>query len=306
MEKLLLKRLINILLLLLVLFTAQPAESIGLSQLKSAVDWSCINFKIVGLCFKSTPPYVGLKIRYWEPALLIETVKNPGDSVVEGMGTVVSSLTKQASKSLLNGITGLNLSVSSGSSSSSLSHTNMQFNEVHVYSFPFIDVFASLLSMECSTVVPPIGFVNYLSELDSLEWRVGIFETLSPKSMLSASLGPICSGINKYSGGLCMGLWGPVYPRRGFITHQSEVVGSAADAYRAVSIAGTKGFSSHIVPSPLLFTPSQSKDKLQLIYPTSSGCINIGENPLFWESGKTSINGKYVWVYWRHRDCCIY
>ena len=105
---------------------------------------------------------------------------------------------------------------------------------------------------------------------------------------------------------LCMGFWGATYPRRGFITHQSQVVASAAAAVRAVSIAGLLGSGSHVVLGPIGFIPSFENDKLELIYPNPSGCIKIGQNPISWESGKLSFSGNYLWVYWRRRICCIY
>lgn len=299
------KRVFKLISLFLFLLTSS-VDAMSLLSLQGAVDWSCIGFEVIGVCTKPTPPYIGIKVRYWEPVLIIETVKNPGDFVIEELGAVVSGVTKEASKNLLAGSIGLSISVSSGSSSQSLTGSNLQFNEVHVYGFPFVDIFSSLLSSECDPTGTFVSPVKYLTELDSFEWRFGLVEALSPKSMLSSFLGIICSGIQEHSGGLCMGSWGPVYPRRGFFTHQSEVVASAAAAIRAVSIAGLQDFSPHVILSPLGFIPDLDKDKLQLIYPVSSGCIKIGLNPLLWEGGKTSFNGKYVWVYWRHRTCCIY
>ena len=63
---------------------------------------------------------------------------------------------------------------------------------------------------------------------------------------------------------------------------------------------------AHIVLESIGFMPSFESDRLELIYPVPSGPISIGENPALWESGKISYNGKYLWVYWRRRICCIY
>jgi len=281
-------------------------EASSLTALQNAVDWSCINFEIVGICHKPEPPYVGIKIRYWEAALLIETVKAPGDTIIDGLGTVISKMAKEASKTLISGVGSQTITVTSGSSSQVLTQTNLRFSEVHVYASPFPTLVSDFLDLNCGVGTPPLPFIKYISELDSVEWRVGILEAISPKSIASAALGPICSAVGKYSGGLCMGFWGPVYPRRGFFIHQSEVVASAALAFRAANIASLDDFTPHIVLAPIGFIPSSDKDKLQLIYPTPSGCIRIGENPAFWEGGKTSFEGKYMWIYWRHRECCIF
>ncbi|MBF0217715.1 MAG: TraU family protein, partial [Candidatus Omnitrophica bacterium] len=55
----------------------------------------------------------------------------------------------------------------------------------------------------------------------------------------------------------------------------------------------------------LSFSPDFMVAKLQLAYPVVSGCVKIGDNPMLWESGLTSFNGKYLWIYWRKRECCI-
>lgn len=278
----------------------------GLNAIDKAIDWSCINTTILGPCFKPTPPYIGVKVRYWEPALLVETVKKPGDSTIDEFGKVIGPIVSNLSKDLFQNFVGLSIPLTSGSLSNVTDNTNLKFNEVHVYSFPFTNEFDSLTAYDCPGGQDIGGGIKYLSELDAVEWRIGLFEALNPKAVLSASLGPICAFTSGKSQGLCMGSWGPVYPRRGFFTHQSEVVGSAADVFRAVSIASIEGFSSHIVNSPIGFIPDPDMDKLQLIFPFPSGCIRIGENPFLWESNKTSVDGKYAWVYWRHRECCIW
>ena len=95
------------------------------------------------------------------------------------------------------------------------------------------------------------------------------------------------------------------YPRRGFLTHQSDAVGSAAAVVRGVSIASVLGSTGHIVLEGIGFEPSFMNDKLELIYPKQSGGIKIGQNPLTWESATLSPTGKYLWVYWRMRICCV-
>ncbi|MDP2379539.1 MAG: TraU family protein, partial [Pseudohongiella sp.] len=207
---------------------------------------------------------------------------------------------------LMSGVIGLTVPVSSGSNSGKLSGSNLQFNEVHVYEFPFRDQIMSFIDMQCPDKLPTGSFIKYLSELDSLEWRIGAVEALHPKSIASAASGLTCAATGAFLDDLCMGFWGATYPRRGFITHQSEVVGSAVAVVRAVSISGLLGSTAHVVLESVGFLPSFESDKLELIYPNPSGCIKIGQNPVTWESGKLSSSGKYLWVYWRRRICCIY
>lgn len=283
----------------------QPVYALEMSDIFGLLNLNCIDLRIIGTCV-NPPGIIGLVIMYWEPALLIETVKRPGDTVIEPLGPVVSSLIGKEIKNLTSVSLGLNLPVSSGSTSSRLSGSNLQFNETHVYAFPFRDEVMSFIDMQCPDKLPTGLFVKYVSEADALEWRIGAQEALHPKSLASAASGLTCAATGAFLGDLCMGFWGPTYPRRGFITHQSEVVGSAAAAVRSVSITSFLGSTSHIVLETTGFIPSFESDKLELIYPNQSGCIRIGENPLLWEAGKTSKDGKYLWVYWRRRICCIF
>jgi len=291
--------------LLLLFLLSGKSFALEISDIAGLVSWNCIDLRVIGVCVK--PPGIpGIVIMYWEPALLVETVKRPGDTVIESLKSVIADSAGQVAKSLMSGMTQLTVPVSSGSSSAKLSGTNLQFNEAHVYEFPLREEIMSFIDTECPDELSTGSFVKYLSELDSLEWRVGTMEVKHPKSMASAASGLTCSVTGAFLDDLCMGFWGPTYPRRGFITHQSEVVGSAVAAVRAVSIASLLGSTAHIVLENTGFVPSFESDKLELISPAQSGCIKIGQNPLSWESGKLSTSGKYLWVYWRRRICCVY
>ena len=292
-------------LILFLVFSLGKAFALETTDILGMVDLNCIDLRVIGVCMK--PPGIpGIIIMYWEPALLIETVKRPGDTVIDSLKPVIADLAAQGTKSLMSGLTGLPIAVSSGTGSSKVSGTNLQFNEVHVYEFPFRDEIMSFIDMQCPDKLPTGSFIKYLSELDSTEWRIGAIEALHPKSIASAASGLICAATGAFLDDLCMGFWGATYPRRGFVTHQSEVVGSAIAAIRAVSIASLLGSTSHIVLETTGFIPSFDSDKLELIYPNPSGCIKIGQHPATWESGKLSATGKYLWVYWRRRICCIY
>ena len=290
---------------LFLLFFTGKASAIETTDILGMVNLNCIDLRVIGVCVK--PPGIpGIIIIYWEPTLLIETVKRPGDTVIESLKPVIADFAAQGAKNLMSGVIGLAVPVSSGSNSGKLSGSNLQFSEAHVYEFPFRDQIMSFIDMQCPDKLPTGSFIKYLSELDSLEWRIGAVEALHPKSIASAASGLTCAATGAFLDDLCMGFWGATYPRRGFITHQSEVVGSAVAVVRAVSISGLLGSTAHVVLESVGFLPSFESDKLELIYPNPSGCIKIGQNPVTWESGKLSSSGKYLWVYWRRRICCIY
>jgi len=279
--------------------------ALELSDIPLLLDWRCLDLKILGPCVRPSG-VTGIIVMYWEPVLLIETVKRPGDTIIGSMMPVISEITKDVADNLSAQITGLGNVASSGSSYSNISQANLQFNEVHVYEFPFRDEIMAFIDVQCPDKLPTGSFIKYLSELDFMEWRTGALEAVNPKTIASISAAPLCGVTGPVTGDLCMGSWGATYPRTGFLTHQSEVVGSAACAIRAVSISGLLGSMGHVVLEETGFAPSFEGDKLELIYPVVSGPIAIGENPIFWESGKLSQNGKYLWVYWRRRICCVF
>ena len=96
--------------------------ALELSDIPFLLDWNCLDFRVIGLCVN---PFgiTGVVVMYWEPALLIETVKRPGDSVIGSLIPVISGLTKDIAGNLSSQVTSLAVPVSSGSISSNISQT---------------------------------------------------------------------------------------------------------------------------------------------------------------------------------------
>ena len=283
--------------LFFVLFIGQA----GATEVPFDVIWNpsqfldCVKFEIAGLCVKGHPPRVGLKIKVWRPELLVETVKNPGESVVPFVGETVSSIAQQSLKSLIG------TTITSGSQETT--QAKLQFNEVHVYDFPLKNLlglfYGGLWCMGSFSDWGALGFFKYFSELDFMEWRFGTMESIIHLPKIITNIACV-SPVNPPT---CMRYWGPIYPRTGFLTHQSEVVGSAGDVFRAVSNASLISFN-HVKIFPLTWSAGRD-DKVMMLFPKPSGCLTIGTNPLSWEGGRTSPTGEYLWMYWRRVSCCI-
>lgn len=292
----------------------QAKASMNPLALAGLANTSCIHFHIKGICIKwhHGHPKIGLKIEMWKPILLVETVKKPFDSVLPLIGSLSSLVPSKIA--------------SSGSIKSS-GDEYMQFNEVHIMSFPFsafLSLVGNIVPMWCGGLTAPFPTLYYVSELDFINWRQSA-DALTIKKLLSTfaqafqvcaieSLGHDVAGQlselhiklphipGLYFGNFCMGNWGPTYPRIGWVNNESEVVGSAADAFRA-SFWDSDLTQPKIRFLPLPFTPS-TDDELQEALPHKTGCIKIGQNPATWEWGKLSPNGKYLWIYWKHFVCC--
>ncbi len=277
------------------------AES--LAVLAGRADTHCIDASSTGqVCRRASPPYVGIKMRYWQPVLLVETVKRPGDTVVNEFRSYVGQSLRQAVAAAMHVEPEL---VDSGSSGS-IDTTFVQMNDVHVFGFPFSDIFSGGVEPVCEGPPDFTGIVSYLTELDAVEWRTMKNEKNHWGALITNRVMPRCDGSDLSISGLCMGVWGALYPRGGFVSGYSPAVGSAAAAFRAVSIAADPVISLHRRLIPIQFSPNILWDRMQMVYPGRSGCLEIGEDPRYWEDGKVSSDGKYAWIYWRKKECCLF
>ena len=271
-------------------------------ELSAMADFRCVQAKPVGVCPKANrEPPIGVKVRFWQPEVFMETVKMPGDYVITEYGVTLGSLAKTTIKTELEVTTHIKpLTVTSGSSFNSLSTSNLQFNEVHLYDFPSDGVFGVL----CSDVPNATMGIRYLSEGDSITWRRGDIEKDLPQSLVAENIGAQCNNLALgATAGQCMKSWGPLYPREGFVVTPSGLVSSIVDALRAVSIASNP--FPHLVEAPLDFQPNIVIDKIQMVYPVKTSCFSIGQNPSQWETDKQSKDGHYVWIFWHQRECCM-
>jgi hypothetical protein len=267
----------------------------SMAMLMAKADWSCVNFSVIGACRRNTLPYVGVKVRYWQPVLMVETVKHPGQSGIIEYRPMVASLA------------GRSVNKNEWAGASSQADTgSLQMNEAHVFGFPLSDAFSMAIEAPCEGM-PDLGAaVSYLSEQDHDEWRMACSEKNNPLAKMAETRGPLCARYGHMLPGLCVGTWGALHPRTGFVTHASEVVASAMAAFRAVDVAALKPQMPRRVISPVLFWPSVRHDRMQLVSPVAGRCISIGENPRFWENGKRSRDGWYVWIFWRKKECCLF
>lgn len=271
-------------------------------ELSTMADVNCFDVQFLGPCPRpNREPPVGVKIKFWQPEVFMETVKMPGDYTVVPYGVMVKSLAKQTSQTELETIANIHpLTVTSGSSSHSLSGSHLQFNEVHLYDVPSDLAFDEL----CSDAPNAMMGIRYLSEVDSVAWRRADLEKQLLQSLVASRIGAQCYHLALgQTPAQCMKSWGPLYPRQGFLVTPSEPVGSIVDSLRAVSIAANP-WPAHMVESPLDFQPQIPIDKVQMVYPVRTKCFSIGQNPAEWEQGKQSKDGHYVWIFWHRRQCC--
>lgn len=263
--------------------------------LAARADWACVEFKTLGPCYRKTPPYVGVKVRYRQPVLLVETLKTPGDTLINELRGLVGAPFKNITRQAMKQRTGFDVDPSAGGGGNA-DTTTLSMNEAHVFQFPLTDVFSTLVVAPCEGAPDLAGPVGYMSELDAREWRTGEMEQR------------LCGDQNGVwpLPGTWLGSWGPIYPRTGWSLGTTPPVASALSAYRAVDISSIKPQLPRVVLSKVLFIPDLFWDRMQLVYPSKGKCIRIGADARFWENGKTSADGKYAWIFWRKKECCLF
>ncbi len=276
------------------------AES--LMALTGRADWGCVHLEPTGqACVRATPPYEGVMMRFWQPVLLVETVKRPGDTAINEFRSLVGSALERTAAAAMGATTAGMDSGSAGSSDT----TAVQMNDVHVFGFPFSDTFSQMIEPVCEGAPDLSSSVSYLSEMDAVEWRTLKNESRHPLSLMSAAMAPCCDTAGAVTPPMCVGVWGPMYPRGGFVAGYHPAVGSALMAYRGVDIASISPLSVfHQRMVPLMFVPDMFWDRMQMVYPAATRCLRIGEDPRLWDQDRVSADGKYVWIFWRKKECC--
>jgi hypothetical protein len=179
--------------------------------------------------------------------------------------------------------------VPGGGALGNLGEWNLQYSESHIVEYPI------QLAMALHAIpLPPqywcldqmqYGFgltINYLSEHDGGAWRTNTL----PEEF-----------------GSRIGVWAPLAPRNGFCIHYSPAVASGVFGYRGAHIAWIPGL--HVVLKPLWFALDPGDDRMQLAIPVVKECLEIGSNPLLWDHGNVSLDGKYLWLYWHRVRCCV-
>lgn len=184
-----------------------------------------------------------------------------------------------------------------------------------------------------SSYVPWGLYAAYLSEWDSPSWRQGSGGIMSGiRQMIGAVGHPICA-LGAYAAEIadisfiqttaqdflgCVGTWGTLEPKTGFVYNKDRAVAAAMAGYRGHNIAVS-----------LRSIKPNTKDiqQFNLDFPHRTGCYNIGTPDPTWTSELSlnpvsSITGAvgiakqgaeattvkdegYVFTYWKKTACCI-
>ena len=248
-------------------------------------------------------PTPGIRINFWRPERMIDTVENPG--CLTALGIDVMNEAGRGHGSSSGGAIGLNERV---------------FAQTHYYKWPVWAVLDLFTDVPCMSET---GFdVAYMSEIDPTYQNAVLGLLVYPETVLFANPAAIMSCIADAAVATvgrrtidpmfwCMGSWGPVYPLGGRSSNDSHVVANMHIAAKGLYRMGRLGLlrvsdRSGCSDSPPLIW-EKDKFKLHMMRPTKQEtCVNIGQAGLLWAGGKGRPHKtNYTWQVFEKVYCCV-
>lgn len=260
------------------------------------------------ICVCPMPPpifvRIGIPLTFWEPARIVETVKDP--FCFPSLGT---------------GLSGNVLLAGSGKGARSKAETSQHFQQAHWFIMPawaMLELFVDFICLEAS------GFdLAYMTEIDPL-WQDDLLAfIIQPESLLFANpyaqLACIADSVSSQIGlplaplFWCMGSWGSAYPLTGHISEEESLEANAGIAARMIYklsrellICDTGLWKCGCIPLPIWVKWNY---RLQIAKPVRGLLCNpVGRSSLIWGALKDPpYSGEnFLWIVFRWRNCCAW
>lgn len=264
----------------------------------------CVCFDNLGV------PEPGLTVGYWEPARLVETVRQPGCSPS------------------LNGIVlpGFNPIRQGGEGNPDGSVTELNFHHYHYFAFPLLSMLDLFMPAKCFSDGMLDFDLMYLSEVDPTWNNPSLAFFANPESAAAANIAaqaacPIdaVAATAKASNDFmwwCAGAWGAMYPLSGFNDSRHFTTSTSLSSTRAINALHRRGLAVRTMGDDAMceervFEPFMPKTqyRLGMFYPVAQGNSNnhIGESAMTWGWGRMipGVSGDALYVVWRWNDCCM-
>jgi hypothetical protein len=263
-------------------FGLPASQQIDSDAFIGSINQGCTSFKIVGSCASQVCPDCQV-VDYYQPIYAVSVVKIPGDRLL-GDGVFGDFMAPGAIPSVLSFFdTGRLIGGGGADNSMHDGKTSMHFNEVRVYSLPPQE------NAVCGLCSSPQAFMvlHYSSDPDEL-WRLAEENAIEiPDLPGLVGLGPL-------------GVWQPLTPLGGHAVHGSPVVAAAIAAARGVWVTSVP----QIPPRPVIL-PGEPASCFQPAWPLKYPCFPVGMPPTVWDIGHVSLQGKFLYIFWTRRTCCL-
>lgn len=263
------------------------------------------------LCFDNLGiPEPGFTVGMWEPARIVETVRQAGCSPS------------------LNGVQlpGFNPVRRGGEGNLENSVSEISFFHYHYFSFPLLAMLELFMPTKCFSDGMIDFDLLYLSEVDPTWNNSSLAFYVNPESSAAANIAAqaactvdAVSSTARQSNDLmwwCAGSWGLMYPLSGHYTARDFLSGTSLLATRAVNALHRRGLAVQTMGKDAMcdkrvIQPFMKKTQYRtgLFYPVAQGnrVNHIGESALRWGAGKRpfGMGDDAVYVLWRWNDCCL-
>lgn len=248
-------------------------------------------------------PYLGLGISFWEPADLIEVVRDP-----------------YCSPALGTSFQGLDDGYHGGTNSQKV-EAPFTFKQVHWVKFPLFAILGLLADVKCLTK----GGFDYavMSELDPTHNDSTLAALMDPRAFLfanpafdfscatrSAAVQAPVGNIVEAVDSLFWCSWGSIYPLTGDRSSAFDLESSAAIGAKMLYKMTTYGLhldhASNICSPTLNPIWKQSHYRMQLAKPVRGRPFILGQSDLLWGSGKNPPfkDGNFLFVLFQKHRCC--
>jgi conjugal transfer pilus assembly protein TraU len=250
-------------------------------------------------CFSEGSAKVGLKIGFWEPARIVDTVKDAYCLMPLGMELPLAPPY-----------------VSDGSHSTARNKSTMA--QTHYYIYPVLAILDMYADVPCLKYDEG-GEVDIalISEILPFWQNDMLAQIVNPEAVLfanpAAQLACLADAAASTAGRpldplfWCLGSWGTMFPLSGTASSGDMIEAHAMLAMRTVQLMARSGALKEFSDSGCSqqFKPiiTKSKYKMHMISPSRSTCFKPGSSVLYWGNA-LSFSDNHSWMLFRKVNCC--
>lgn len=259
-------------------------------------------------CQNGPIPSFGMGVGYWEPAQLVELVRQPGCAPsLNGITLPGNSRRRQQSGGR-----------DSGSLDSGMYH-------YHTYSFPLLLMLDLLASSACFSDGVQDFDIAYISELDPTWNNAELAFFTNPEAAIVANLpaqsacmvdaAASATGVTTDQFFWCAGSWGSLYPLAGPSLGTGMVQNTSLLAARAIAALHRRGLAMRTMGEDAMCRGKvepmlpKSQYRMSMFYPVAEAQSNhvIGESIWTWGTNRLIpvVGEDPVYLIWRWNDCCL-
>lgn len=245
----------------------------------------------------------GLRLGFWEPARIIDTVKDAYCMMPLGIDLGMSAnFLKSGSHSTARG-------------------PKSTFAQTHYYIYPVLALLDMYYDLPCLNYGEADGDVDIALITEVLPfWQNDMMaQIVNPEAVLfanpAAQLACLADAVAATAGKpldplfWCLGSWGTTFPLAGEAGSADMVEAHALLAMRTVQLMARSGALKEFKQSGCgqAYTPvfTKSHYKLHMVVPTRSTCFKPGASVLYWGNG-LAFTDNHSWMLFRKVTCCGY